>query len=140
MNTSRSGKKLSQPVKCYACGGFLPWESWKKFWQTNMDVGNGGVLQRPASNYDELNEVRGCSLDGWFPLKHSVSTRSALPEWPIACGRSHETPMELPRPIFKAGSLHRSTKNIGAYRLRAALEPSISLRAFRRKCYCCSIV
>lgn len=57
VNTSRSGKKLPQPVKCYACGGFLPWESWKKFWQTNMDVGNGGVLQRPASNYDELNEV-----------------------------------------------------------------------------------
>ncbi|CAM9251611.1 unnamed protein product, partial [Hapterophycus canaliculatus] len=56
VNSSRSGKKLKQPVKCYACGGFLPWESWGKFWKTNMDVGNGGVLQRPARDYDELNE------------------------------------------------------------------------------------
>lgn len=57
MKTSRSGKKLRQPIKCYACGGFLPWENWGRFWQTNMDVGNGGVLQRPASDYEELNEV-----------------------------------------------------------------------------------
>ena len=57
VKTSRSGKKLRQPIKCYACGGFLPWENWGRFWQTNMDVGNGGVLQRPASDYEELNEV-----------------------------------------------------------------------------------
>ncbi|CAN0125719.1 unnamed protein product, partial [Ectocarpus sp. 12 AP-2014] len=56
VSTSRSGKQLRQPKKCYACGGFLPWESWGKFWKTNMDVGNGGVLQRPARDYDELNE------------------------------------------------------------------------------------
>eukprot|EP00903_Cladosiphon_okamuranus_P005736 g5692.t1 len=57
VKTSRSGKNLRQPVKCYACGGFLPWENWGKFWQSNMDVGNGGVLRRPASDYDELNEA-----------------------------------------------------------------------------------
>ena len=31
-----------------------------------MDVGNGGVLQRPAPDYDELNEVK-------TPLKNKIS-------------------------------------------------------------------
>ena len=57
VNQSRSGRTLKQPIKCYACGGFLPWENWGRFWQSNMNVGNGGVLQRPASDYAELNEV-----------------------------------------------------------------------------------
>lgn len=57
MSNTRSGTELKQPRKCYACGGFLPWENWGKFWQSNMDVGNGGVLQRPASDYDELNKA-----------------------------------------------------------------------------------
>lgn len=69
MNKSRTGKKLGRSVKCYACGGFLPWENWGRFWQSNMDVGNGGVLQRPAPDYDELNKVIDDALrfeQRWF--------------------------------------------------------------------------
>ncbi|CAM9992530.1 unnamed protein product [Ascophyllum nodosum] len=63
VTTSRKGKKLRRPIKCYSCGGFLPWENWGRFWQSNMDVGNGGVLQRPAPDYDELNEAARSSKE-----------------------------------------------------------------------------
>lgn len=55
VTTSRTGRKLTAPRKCYACGGFLPWRSWGEFWKSNADVGNGGILRRPAADYDELN-------------------------------------------------------------------------------------
>ncbi|KAG5187738.1 hypothetical protein JKP88DRAFT_287913 [Tribonema minus] len=55
VTVSRTGRKLMQPRKCYACGGFLPWESWSRFWVANKYVGNGGILRRPAADYDELN-------------------------------------------------------------------------------------
>merc|ERR1711871_149312 len=52
-----SGNKLTRPRKCYSCGGFIPWLGWKMFFfSTFFDVGNGGVLQRPAANYKEINE------------------------------------------------------------------------------------
>lgn len=77
VSMSRSGAKLEQPRKCYACGGFLPWENWGRFWQSNMDVGNGGVLQRPASDYGELNEVlystRGLGLKRFYFLVQSAT-------------------------------------------------------------------
>ncbi|EWM20983.1 hypothetical protein Naga_100487g1, partial [Nannochloropsis gaditana] len=52
-----SGKSLSVPRKCYACGGFLPWAGWRRFWLSNLDIGNGGVLQRPAADYEALSEA-----------------------------------------------------------------------------------
>ena len=55
--TTPSGNKLTKPRKCWSCGGFIPWLGWKMFFfSTFFDVGNGGVLQRPSSNYDEINE------------------------------------------------------------------------------------
>eukprot|EP01031_Cornospumella_fuschlensis_P038838 gene38838-47234_t len=55
--TSKSGIKLNRPRKCWNCGGFLPWLGWKMFFlSTFTDIGNGGVLQRPARDYDETNE------------------------------------------------------------------------------------
>mmetsp|Transcript_31896 Transcript_31896/g.42124 ORF Transcript_31896/g.42124 Transcript_31896/m.42124 type:complete len:202 (-) Transcript_31896:241-846(-) len=51
-----TGQKYSQARKCYACGGFIPFVSWKRFWLANLAVGNGGILQRPAANYEELSE------------------------------------------------------------------------------------
>ena len=75
---SRSGRTLKQPIKCYACGGFLPWENWGRFWQSNMNVGNGGVLQRPASDYDELNEVRvACGIKFTVCPPRSLISRKA---------------------------------------------------------------
>ncbi|CAN0126307.1 unnamed protein product, partial [Phaeothamnion confervicola] len=53
---SRTGAPLSRPRKCYACGGFLPWVSWKAFFRSNLDVGNGGILRRPAADYAALNK------------------------------------------------------------------------------------
>lgn len=81
MSKSRKGKKLRQPIKCYACGGFLPWQNWGRFWQSNMDVGNGGVLQRPANDYDELNEVTSFGAFG---------TKRACMPWPQAALASCE--------------------------------------------------
>ncbi|CAM9266377.1 unnamed protein product [Choristocarpus tenellus] len=57
VSSNRDGVHFERPRKCYACGGFLPWENWGRFWQSNMDVGNGGVLQRPARDYDALNKA-----------------------------------------------------------------------------------
>ncbi|CAM9253750.1 unnamed protein product [Heterosigma akashiwo] len=53
---SRTGMKYTQARKCYACGGFIPFVSWKRFWLANLAVGNGGILRRPAADYEELNE------------------------------------------------------------------------------------
>ena len=51
------GTKLTRPRKCWSCGGFIPWLGWKMFFfSTFFDVGNGGVLQRPSANYEEINE------------------------------------------------------------------------------------
>ena len=56
VSVTRSGNSLSRPRKCWSCGGFLPWLGWKKFFfSTFFDVGNGGVLQRPATDYDQIN-------------------------------------------------------------------------------------
>ena len=45
--------------KCYSCGGFLPWVGWKRFFLssvTDIDIGNGGILQRPSKYYEKNNE------------------------------------------------------------------------------------
>ena len=34
-------------VKCTACGGFLPWVSWRLFLRENVRPGNGGSLRLP---------------------------------------------------------------------------------------------
>ena len=44
-------------VKCGTCGGMIPWLGWRRFWLSNFDVGNGGVLQRPSKRYNELNAL-----------------------------------------------------------------------------------
>ena len=55
--TTKSGNELSRPRKCWNCGGFLPWLGWKMFFlSTFFDIGNGGVLQRPARDYLQNNE------------------------------------------------------------------------------------
>mmetsp|Transcript_54859 Transcript_54859/g.174328 ORF Transcript_54859/g.174328 Transcript_54859/m.174328 type:complete len:148 (-) Transcript_54859:808-1251(-) len=43
--------------KCPACGGFLPWQSWGKFFESNKQIGNGGPLMQPAKNYDVMQEA-----------------------------------------------------------------------------------
>lgn len=54
---TKSGNEIKRPRKCWNCGGFLPWLGWRMFFfSTFTDVGNGGVLQRPASDYKETNE------------------------------------------------------------------------------------
>jgi hypothetical protein len=51
------GNVLNRPRKCFNCGGFLPWLGWKMFFlSTFLDVGNGGVLQRPVKDFDKVNE------------------------------------------------------------------------------------
>lgn len=35
-------------VKCRACGGFFPWESWGRFLEAAATPGNGGVLRPPT--------------------------------------------------------------------------------------------
>ena len=54
---TKSGSKLTRPRKCWSCGGFIPWLGWKMFFfSTFFDIGNGGALQRPAKDYDEINK------------------------------------------------------------------------------------
>jgi hypothetical protein len=54
---TKSGNKLSRPRKCWSCGGFLPWLGWKMFFFSSFfDIGNGGVLQRPSQDYQQINE------------------------------------------------------------------------------------
>lgn len=54
---TRSGSPLTRPRKCWSCGGFIPWLGWKMFFlSTAYDVGNGGPLQRPSSDYEQINE------------------------------------------------------------------------------------
>jgi len=56
-DTTRLGGKLAKLRKCWSCGGFIPWLGWQRFFLTSIfDVGNGGVLQRPAADYDKINE------------------------------------------------------------------------------------
>jgi len=51
---TRSGNDLLKPRKCWSCGGFLPWLGWKMFFFSSfVDPGNGGVLRRPANDYDK---------------------------------------------------------------------------------------
>jgi hypothetical protein len=38
VSVSRTGRRLTQPRKCYACGGFLPWVSWSAFWTANKVI------------------------------------------------------------------------------------------------------
>jgi len=54
--TTRNGNTLKKLRKCWSCGGFIPWLGWERFFLTTVDVGNGGVLQRPAEDYEETNE------------------------------------------------------------------------------------
>jgi hypothetical protein len=54
---TRKGTTLSRPRKCWSCGGFIPWLGWKMFFlSTFTDPGNGGVLQRPAKDYEATNQ------------------------------------------------------------------------------------
>eukprot|EP01041_Mallomonas_annulata_P006469 gene6469-13064_t len=56
-NTTRTGNTLNKLRKCWSCGGFLPWLGWKRFFLSSvLDVGNGGVLQRPAQDYKQIND------------------------------------------------------------------------------------
>ena len=55
VSKTEQGKVLKVARKCYACGGFIPWLGWKYFWLSNLNIGNGGILQRPADNYEELS-------------------------------------------------------------------------------------
>lgn len=55
VSKTEQGKALKVARKCYACGGFIPWLGWKYFWFSNLNIGNGGILQRPADNYEELS-------------------------------------------------------------------------------------
>ena len=53
---TKSGNRLNRPRKCWNCGGFLPWLGWKMFFLSSVkDVGNGGVLRRPARDYAQTN-------------------------------------------------------------------------------------
>ena len=53
---TRAGNKLTRPRKCWSCGGFIPWLGWKMFFLGSFtDIGNGGVLLRPAKDYNEIN-------------------------------------------------------------------------------------
>ncbi|KAJ1429673.1 hypothetical protein B484DRAFT_396256 [Ochromonadaceae sp. CCMP2298] len=56
VSVTRQGNPLSRPRKCFSCGGFLPWLGWKMFFLSTMAPGNGGALQRPAKDYEEINE------------------------------------------------------------------------------------
>ena len=42
-------------VKCPACGGFLPWESWERF--LTSEVGNGGVVRAPKGQTSAFYSV-----------------------------------------------------------------------------------
>eukprot|EP01038_Epipyxis_sp_PR26KG_P009062 gene9062-12222_t len=58
VNITKSGVKLSRLRKCWSCGGFIPWLGWKMFFFSSfLDVGNGGVLQRPSPDYQKANEL-----------------------------------------------------------------------------------
>lgn len=55
---TRSGNALTRPRKCWSCGGFIPWLGWKMFFLGSFtDIGNGGVLLRPAKDYEEINNL-----------------------------------------------------------------------------------
>jgi hypothetical protein len=30
-------------------------QGWRRFWLSNLDIGNGGILQRPAPDYEALS-------------------------------------------------------------------------------------
>lgn len=54
---TRKGTTLNRPRKCWSCGGFIPWLGWRMFFlSTFTDPGNGGVLQRPSSDYEATNQ------------------------------------------------------------------------------------
>jgi hypothetical protein len=63
--STRSGGKLTRPRKCWSCGGFIPWLGWKMFFLGSFtDMGNGGVLQRPAADYKDINKrIQDGTLD-----------------------------------------------------------------------------
>jgi hypothetical protein len=51
----RAGK-YSNKRKCTQCGGFLPWESWGRFFDVSSP-GNGGVLRVPAGQTSVIYDV-----------------------------------------------------------------------------------
>lgn len=58
VKVTRTGNALTRPRKCWSCGGFLPWLGWKMFFfSAFFDIGNGGPLQRPAKDYNEINDA-----------------------------------------------------------------------------------
>ena len=42
-------------VKCTACGGFLPWQSWERF--LSSEAGNGGVVRAPKGQTSAFYSV-----------------------------------------------------------------------------------
>ena len=56
VSVTKSGTTLKNPRKCWNCGGLLPWLGWKRFWLSNLDIGNGGVLLYPDQDYEATNE------------------------------------------------------------------------------------
>eukprot|EP00793_Prasinoderma_coloniale_P005298 PRCOL_00004706-RA len=47
-------KGLRRKVRCRACGGFLPWESWEKFFLGTGTPGTGGPLLVPRGQTGRL--------------------------------------------------------------------------------------
>jgi hypothetical protein len=57
LNSKGQALPGGQLRKCAACGGFLPWLGWRRFWLANLDVGNGGFLLQPRGQTGVLYKV-----------------------------------------------------------------------------------
>ena len=48
---------MQQLRKCTACGGFLPWVSWRYFFTSAATPGNGGALRAPKGQTSVIYNV-----------------------------------------------------------------------------------
>ena len=66
--------------KCPECGGFFPWQGWKRFFTSTAAPGNGGVLRQPR-NQDGVIYRQVYYVPWLFPLPYDN-----LPNAQECCG------------------------------------------------------
>ena len=55
ININGDRSRGTRKIKCTTCGGFLPWESWERFFTS--EVGNGGVVRAPRGQTSVFYDV-----------------------------------------------------------------------------------
>jgi hypothetical protein len=106
----RAGK-YSNKRKCTQCGGFLPWESWGRFFDVSSP-GNGGVLRVPAGQTSVIYDVE----------KTVQSSRAAKAREDLRRSAGGDDALGDDEDSSKKNDETNSSENVSNKRVEAAVE------------------